>query len=156
MVPKHRQLRSYYDAIQPGLVLRVNSGGRKTWCALWYKKGLDKKGKRISVPTTTTLDVYPTLKVKEARDKARKFLVDPSRATAQADSGSFREVAENSSSATSTRTRTARPVAVQGRYRAYPQEVHLPGLGAPYFPRPEAQRRHRAAGQDRGQARGAA
>jgi hypothetical protein len=66
---------------------------------------LDKKGKRISVPTTTTLGVYPTLKVK---DKARKFLVDPYRATAQADSGSFREVAENSSSATSTRTRTAR------------------------------------------------
>lgn len=92
--PTDRQFKNYYDAIVPGLVLRVNSGGRKTWCALWYKKA-HKDGKRVSIPTTCKLGRYPHLKVKEAREKARQFLADPQKAKAKADTGSFGQVAEN-------------------------------------------------------------
>jgi hypothetical protein len=47
------------------------------------------------MPTTRELGRYPILKLKEARDKARQFLADPQQALAQADTGSFQEVAEN-------------------------------------------------------------
>jgi integrase len=93
--PKDRQFDSYYDGIVPGLVLRVNSGGKKTWCALHYVKKMNKDGKRVSIPTTHKLGTFPILKVKEAREKARQFLADPQKALAQVDSGSFKEVAEN-------------------------------------------------------------
>ena len=83
----------YFDAGMPGLVLRLNSGGSKTWCALHYLKN-SKDGKRVTVPTTRKLGRYPHLKLKEARDRARIFLADPQKALAQAGSGSFQEVAE--------------------------------------------------------------
>jgi integrase len=89
----------YYDAMMPGLVLRLNYGGSKVWRALYYVTTVAKSGKkagqRISMPTTHELGRYPHLKLKEARDKARQFLADPHKALAQADSGSFKEVAEN-------------------------------------------------------------
>ena len=93
--PTDRQYENHYDAQVPGLVLRVNYGRAKVWHALHYVKKLSKDGKRITVPTTHRLGRYPILKVKEARDKARQFLADPQKALAQADQGSFREVAEN-------------------------------------------------------------
>ena len=85
----------YYDAGMPGLVLRVNYGGAKVWRALYYLKKIDKDGKRITVPTTHKLGRYPHMRLKQARERARQFLEDPQQALAQADDGSFREVAEN-------------------------------------------------------------
>ena len=85
----------YYDAGMPGLVLRVNYGGAKVWRALYYLKKFDKDGKRITVPTTHKLGRYPHMRLKQAREHARQFLEDPQKALAQADEGSFKEVAEN-------------------------------------------------------------
>jgi integrase len=85
----------YFDAGMPGLVLRVNYGGAKVWRALYYVKKVGKDGKRITMPTMHKLGRYPHLKLKEARDFARQFLADPQKALAQADSGTFKEVAEN-------------------------------------------------------------
>ena len=85
----------YFDAGMPGLVLRVNYGGAKVWRALYYLKRVDRDGKRVTVPTTRKLGRYPHLRLKEAREAARRFLADPQKALAQADTGSFREVAKN-------------------------------------------------------------
>ncbi|MFZ2080399.1 MAG: Arm DNA-binding domain-containing protein, partial [Xanthobacteraceae bacterium] len=85
----------YYDAGMPGLVLRLNYGGTKSWRALYYVptvvKSGKRKGQRISMPTTHELGRFPVLSVKVARDKARAFLADPHKALAQADAGSFRD-----------------------------------------------------------------
>jgi integrase len=96
--PAQGQL-DYYDAVMPGLVLRLNYGGSKVWRALYYVPTVAKSGKkagqRISMPTSRELGRFPVLSVKAARDKARQFLADPHKALAQADTGSFKEVAEN-------------------------------------------------------------
>jgi integrase len=84
----------YFDTIQPGLVLRVNYGGRKVWLVRHYLNRINDDGKRYSVPTTKRLGRYPLLKVKEARDRARAVLGNPQKALAQAETGSFQEVAE--------------------------------------------------------------
>jgi integrase len=91
--PAGKQL-DYFDAGMPGLVLRINYGGAKVWRALYYLKRLDKHGKRVSIPTTHKLGRYPQLKLKEAREAARKFLADPQQGLREADAGSFKEVAE--------------------------------------------------------------
>jgi integrase len=89
----------YYDAGMPGLVLRLNYGGTKSWRALYYVPTIAKSGKRkgqkISMPTTHELGRFPVLSVKQARDKARVFLADPHKALAQVDAGSFRDIADN-------------------------------------------------------------
>ena len=85
----------YYDAGMPGLVLRVNYGGAKVWRALYYLKKFNKDGKPITVPTTHKLGRYPHMRLKQAREQGRQFLEDPQKALAQADEGSFREVAQN-------------------------------------------------------------
>jgi integrase len=89
----------YYDEYMRRLVLRVNYGGKKTWRALYYVQTVAKSGKkvgqRISMPTTHELGEFPILSVKAAREKARLFLADPHKALAQAEVGSFKEVAEN-------------------------------------------------------------
>jgi integrase len=85
----------YFDTLLPGLILRLGYGGSKTWLVRHYLKRTNKDGKRVSVPTTHKLGRYPILKVKEARDRARVFLADPVKAKAKADTGSFRDVAEN-------------------------------------------------------------
>ncbi len=89
----------YYDAGMPGLVLRLNYGGTKSWRALYYvptvAKSGKRKGQRIAMPTTHELGRFPVLSVKQARDKARAFLADPHKALAQAETGSFKEIAEN-------------------------------------------------------------
>jgi hypothetical protein len=84
--PQGKQI-DYYDAHMPGLVLRVNYGGAKIWRALYYVK--------VSIPTTFKLGRYPALKLKEAREKVRRFLDNPHKAKARAASGSFQQVAEN-------------------------------------------------------------
>jgi hypothetical protein len=97
--PPPGKQKDYYDTVMPGLVLRLNYGGKKTFRALYYVPSIAKsgkrKGQRISMPTTRELGRYPTLKLKEARDKARVFLADPQQALAQTDVGSFQEVAAN-------------------------------------------------------------
>jgi len=92
--PRGKQI-DYYDTHLPGLVLRVNYGGAKIWRALYYVKRTDKNGKSVSIPTTFKLGRYPTLRLKEARDKARQFLDNPQKAKAKAVTGSFKDVAEN-------------------------------------------------------------
>jgi hypothetical protein len=84
----------YFDSYLPGLILRVNYGGKKSWKALHYLKRLDRNGKRVSIPTTHTLGRYPILNLKQARQKARDFLADPQKGLAQASVGSFGEVAD--------------------------------------------------------------
>jgi integrase len=93
--PTDRQFVNYHDGILPGLVLRVSAKGRKTWVAHYPAETVNKHGKRITITTSKALGLYPMLKVKEAREKARPFLADPKKAKAQADTGTFREVAEN-------------------------------------------------------------
>ena len=85
----------YFDTLLPGLILRVGYGGSKTWLVRHYLKRRNSDGKKISIPTTHKIGRYPILKVKEARDQARVFLADPVKAKAQADIGSFKEVAED-------------------------------------------------------------
>jgi integrase len=85
----------YFDAGMPGLVLRLNYGGAKVWRALYYVKRTNKHGKRVTIPTTHKLGRYPHLKLKEAREAARRFLADPQKGLAEADTGSFRDVANN-------------------------------------------------------------
>jgi integrase len=92
--PTGKQI-DYYDAGMPGLVLRLNYGGAKIWRALYYVKRTNKDGKRITIPTTHKLGRYPHLKLKEAREAARRFLADPQKGLAEADTGSFRDVADN-------------------------------------------------------------
>jgi integrase len=87
--------RDYFDSVMPGLVLRVNYGGRKVWRALYYVKVTDQDGKRHTEPRTRPLGLYPQLNLKEARDKARLFLADPHKALAHSGAGSFKEVADN-------------------------------------------------------------
>jgi integrase len=85
----------YYDAGMPGLVLRVNYGGAKVWRALYYLKRIDEDGKHLTIPTTYKLGRYPVLSLKQARDKAREFLADPEKAKHKAESGTFKDIAEN-------------------------------------------------------------
>lgn len=85
----------YFDTHTPGLVLRANYGGAKIWRALYYRKRIDKDGKRVTTPTTHKLGRYPHLKLKDAREAARRFLADPAKGLAESDTGSFGEVAAN-------------------------------------------------------------
>jgi integrase len=95
--PQNGKQIDYFDIGMAGrLVLRVNYGGRKTWRALYYVKGVNKKtGKPRTEPRTHPLGLYPILNLKQAREKARQFLADPQKALSKAGSGSFKEVAEN-------------------------------------------------------------
>ena len=84
--PTDRQYDNIYDTLVPGLVLRVNRGGRKSRHVLFYENGK---------PRTKQLERYPILKVREAREAARQFRADPQKALAQVDAGSFADVAAN-------------------------------------------------------------
>jgi hypothetical protein len=92
--PPHGTQIDYFDAVMPGLVLRLNYGGRKTWRALYYVKR-DKRGKHVTEPRTHPIGLYPILNLKQAREKARAFLEDPQKALQQRDVGSFGQVAAN-------------------------------------------------------------
>ena len=92
--PQGKQI-DYYDAHTSGLILRVNYGGSKIWRALYYVRRTNQHGKTVSIPTTFKLGRYPHLKLKEARVKAVKFLADPQQGKEKAESGTFKDVAEN-------------------------------------------------------------
>lgn len=92
--PQGKQL-DYFDKGMPGLVLRMNYGGRKTWRALYYVKRTGKDGKLRTEPRTHPLGLYPILSLKEAREAARRFLADPQKGLVEADTGSFGQVTES-------------------------------------------------------------
>jgi integrase len=81
----------YRDAVLPGLTLRVNFGGKKTWRAAYRKDGKpDKDGKPgKTYETAKPLGRWPIMGLKEAREAARAFLIDPGKAV---DDGTFAEV----------------------------------------------------------------
>jgi integrase len=93
--PPPKGQTDFFDALVPGLILRVGYGGAKTWLARHYLKRRNKDGDRINVPTTAKLGRYPILKLKDARERARLFLTDPIKAKTEASVGSFRDVSEN-------------------------------------------------------------
>jgi integrase len=93
-LPEKGSQVDWFDTYLPGLVLRVNYGGRKTWRALYYVRR-ERNGRTISEPRTHALGQYPILSVKQARAAAAKFLADPQAALNQVQAGSFKEVAEN-------------------------------------------------------------
>ena len=77
---------SYFDQGLRGLVLTVNPGGSKTWSALYYLGGK---------PRYKKLGAYPILSVRDARDKARLFLVDPQKGLKQICAATFANISEN-------------------------------------------------------------
>ena len=83
-----------YDAVVPGLLFVVNSGGSKSWMALTYRKAVGKSGKNagkeITMPSAHRLGRYPIMDLKHAREAARAFLTNPNKA---ADGGTIGEVA---------------------------------------------------------------
>jgi integrase len=93
--PAKGKQKDYRDSVMPGLILRVNYGGAKVWRALHYLKRIDPEGKHITIPTTFKLGKYPVLSLKDARQKAQQFLIDPGKAMTKADAGSFKDVAQN-------------------------------------------------------------
>ena len=78
----------YIDTIQRGLALLLvaSYGGSKTFRVMIYRNGK---------PRTAKLGAYPKLTVKGAREKARAYFENPERFNAQAQVGSFKDVAEN-------------------------------------------------------------
>ena len=92
--PQGKQI-DLFDAIMPGLVLRVNYGGAKVWRALYYIKREDEHGNRLTLPHTHKLGRFPVLNVKQAREAARKFLADPQQGLREADTATFKKVAED-------------------------------------------------------------
>jgi integrase len=77
---------TYIHTLERGLalVLVVSYGGSKTWRVLTYRNG-----KALS----RKLGTYPAITVKEARAKAREYWENPQRFEAQAEIGSFMEIA---------------------------------------------------------------
>lgn len=58
----------YFDQKQPGLVLRVGSSERKTWCVVYRVRG-DARKRRM------TLGPYPVFSLATARDKAKEIVI---------------------------------------------------------------------------------
>jgi integrase len=83
---KQRQV-AYIDTMERGLALVVvNSyGGTRTFRVMTYKNGK---------PQSRKLGTYPQMTVKEARAKAREYFANPQKFAAQAETGSFRAVAD--------------------------------------------------------------
>jgi integrase len=77
---------SYIDTMERGLalVLVVSYGGTKTFRGLTYSNGK---------PRSKKLGTYPTMSVKEARRLARAYWENPGKFAAEAEVGSFEEVA---------------------------------------------------------------
>jgi len=67
------------------LVLVVSYGGSKTFRVLTYRNGK---------PRSKKLGTYPQMKLKEARAKARAYWENPQKFEAEAQTGSFKDIAE--------------------------------------------------------------
>lgn len=79
---------TYIDTIERGLALMlvVSYGGTKAFRVLTYRNGK---------PKTHKLGTYPELTVKDARAKAHAYYENPQKFAAEAEVGSFKEIAEN-------------------------------------------------------------
>jgi len=84
---KHRQV-SYIDTMERGLalVLVVSYGGTRTFRVLTYSSGKAKSRK---------LGAYPAMSVKDARAEAREYWQNPKKFEAQANIGTFKDIAES-------------------------------------------------------------
>lgn len=78
---------TYIDTMERGLalVLVVSYGGTKRFRALTYRNGKAHSKK---------LGTYPTMTVKKARAEARRYWESPERFEEEAETGTFKEVAE--------------------------------------------------------------
>jgi len=83
--PVPGQQVDFFDQGFVGLLLRVSYGGTKTWRVVHYVGGK---------PRTVKIGRHPVMNVQQARDAARKFLIDPQAALARSRTGTFKEVAE--------------------------------------------------------------
>jgi integrase len=83
---RERQV-SYIDTLERGLalVMVVSYGGSRTFRVMTYRNGK---------PQTYKLGTYPQMSVKEARAQARAYWQNPQRFEAQAETGSFKEIAD--------------------------------------------------------------
>jgi integrase len=79
---------TYIDTLERGLalVLVVSYGGTRAFRVMTYRNGKAE---------THKLGTYPRMTVKEARAKAREYWQSPQKFEAAANTGSFKEVAEN-------------------------------------------------------------
>ena len=78
---------AYIDTMERGLalVLVVSYGGSKTFRVLTYRNGK---------PRSKKLGTYPQMTVKDARAKARAYWQNPEKFEAEAQTGSFKEIAD--------------------------------------------------------------
>jgi hypothetical protein len=85
---KGERQKVYIDTMQRGvaLVLVVSYGGSKTFRVMTYRNGKAH---------TVKLGSYPQLTAKAAREKALAFYHNPEKFNAEAQAGSFKDVAEN-------------------------------------------------------------
>jgi integrase len=84
-LPAPGEQADFFEPLERGrsLGLRISYGGTKAWRVNYYINGK---------PRNKTLGRYPAMNVQAARKAARTF--DPKAATAAAEAGSFKEVAE--------------------------------------------------------------
>jgi hypothetical protein len=84
--PPAKGQEEHVDDLVTGLRLRVGAGGRKAWIVRTRAGGK---------PINKTLGAYPTLKLGDARDTARAFLIDIAKHGAPRATRTFGEVAED-------------------------------------------------------------
>jgi len=109
----------WFEKLRRGLtlVLRISYGGTRAWRVTYYVDGAAR---------SRTIGRYPEMGVAAARKAAYAF--DPKAATASAEAGSFREVAENwiKRHVDEKGLRSKREIERQLRYYVYPRWERLP------------------------------
>jgi integrase len=78
---------SFIDTLERGVALElvVGTTGLRTWRVITYRNGKAQSKK---------LGAYPAMKLKEAREAAKDYWKNPAKYDAQAQTGSFAEIAE--------------------------------------------------------------
>ena len=118
----HKQV-TYLDRLERGLalVLIVSYGGSRTFRVMTYRNGKAH---------TSKLGTYPLMTVKEARAKARDYWQNPQKFEAQAEVGSFKQIAENwiKRHVEHNKLRSQRDIKRQLEKYVYPKWKHRPFL----------------------------
>ena len=70
IAPEAGRRLEVFDALTPGLALRVTEGGRKSWSVMYRVAGRGDGGNRGAL-RRMTLGAYPLIDLKAAREKAR-------------------------------------------------------------------------------------
>ncbi len=73
LTPKPGQRLEVYDAITPGLMLRITERGKKSWSIVYRVAGAGVDGKRGPL-RRMTLGQHPLIELKEARKRAREAI----------------------------------------------------------------------------------